>query len=230
MCCCLSKNEAMGLFYSRPEIDQIIEDNPGPEGPQGPQGETGPTGPQGEQGETGATGATGPQGEQGETGPTGATGATGPEGEQGPPGPAMGYLRTYTDGGGAVPVSSWSAVPMTDESIGSSPSWAELDDTNGWIEFNEACTCYCMATVQVNVSAGNIANAGVAFAIYRQATGIWTTPVEFVVLQGTTLTGFRLKTSEIFEFSAGDRIRAEAFSSGTTKTYGPCYLSAMRIF
>lgn len=204
MCCCLSKNEAMGLFYTRPELDEIIENNPGPAGPQGEQGETGPQGEQGEQG------------------------ATGPQGEQGPAGPALGYLRTYTDGGGAVPVSAWSAVPMTDESISSSPSWAELD--SGWIEFNETCTCYCIGTVQVSQSAGNIANAGVAFGIYRQATGIWTTPVEFVVLQGTTLTGFRLKTTEIFEFSAGDRLRLEAFSSGATKTYGPCYLSAMRIF
>lgn len=88
-------------YYTRDEVDQLLEENPGqqgpkgdpgPQGPAGPQGPKGDPGPQGEPGADGAPGATGPtgpegpQGPQGEKGEKGDTGATGPEGPQGPKG------------------------------------------------------------------------------------------------------------------------------------------------
>ena len=71
-------------YYTRDEVDQLIEGNPGPAGPQGPKGDPGPQGPKGDPGADGAPGATGPQGPKGDPG---ETGPQGPQGEKGDPGP-----------------------------------------------------------------------------------------------------------------------------------------------
>ena len=85
-------------YYTRDEVDQLIEENPGqqgpkgdpgpqgPAGPQGPKGETGPQGPKGDTGETGPAGPEGPQGPKGDTGDTGPQGPQGEKGEKGDPG------------------------------------------------------------------------------------------------------------------------------------------------
>ena len=73
-------------YYTRDEVDQLIEENPGPAGPQGPKGDTGPQGPKGDPGETGPAGPEGPQGEKGEKGDPGADGAPGATGPAGPKG------------------------------------------------------------------------------------------------------------------------------------------------
>ena len=70
-------------YYTRDEVDQLIEENPGPAGPAGP---AGPQGPKGDKGDTGETGPAGPQGETGPQGPKGDTGETGPQGPKGDPG------------------------------------------------------------------------------------------------------------------------------------------------
>lgn len=67
-------------YYTKTQVDQIVDTIELTPGPQGPQGEPGIQGPQGIQGEQGI------QGPQGETGPKGDTGPQGPKGEQGPQG------------------------------------------------------------------------------------------------------------------------------------------------
>ena len=61
-------------YYTRDEVDQLIEENPGPAGPQGPKGDPGPQGPAGPQGPKGDTGETGPQGPKGDNFAVNATG------------------------------------------------------------------------------------------------------------------------------------------------------------
>ncbi|WP_288616169.1 LamG-like jellyroll fold domain-containing protein [uncultured Victivallis sp.] len=73
-------------YYTRDEVDQLIEENPGPAGPQGPKGDPGPQGPKGDTGETGPQGPQGPKGDPGGTGPAGPEGPQGEKGEKGDPG------------------------------------------------------------------------------------------------------------------------------------------------
>ena len=67
-------------YYTKTQVDGIvdtIELTPGPQGPAGPAGAKGDTGPQGPQGPVGPTGKVGPQGPQGPAGAKGDTGAPG---------------------------------------------------------------------------------------------------------------------------------------------------------
>lgn len=64
-------------YYTKTQVDGIvdtIELTPGPQGPAGPAGAQGPIGPQGPVGPTGEVGPQGPQGPAGEKGDTGAPG------------------------------------------------------------------------------------------------------------------------------------------------------------
>lgn len=76
-------------YYTKTQVDGIVETielTPGPQGPVGPTGEVGP------QGEIGPVGPTGPQGEIGPAGPVG------PVGEKGDPGaPGEDYVLTEAD-------------------------------------------------------------------------------------------------------------------------------------
>ena len=67
-------------YYTKTQVDGIvdtIELTPGPQGPAGPAGAKGDTGPQGPQGPVGPAGEVGPQGPQGPAGAKGDTGAPG---------------------------------------------------------------------------------------------------------------------------------------------------------
>ena len=82
-------------YYTKTQVDEIVETielTPGPIGPAGSAGETGPQGPIGE---------TGPQGPQGPVGPAGEVGPQGPQGpvgEKGDPGaPGEDYVLTEAD-------------------------------------------------------------------------------------------------------------------------------------
>ena len=82
-------------YYTKTQVDGIVETielTPGPQGPAGPAGEIGPQGPQGERGPVGPIGETGPQGPAGEKG---AVGPQGPAGEKGDPG--ADYVLTEAD-------------------------------------------------------------------------------------------------------------------------------------
>lgn len=76
-------------YYTKAQVDEIVEIielTPGPQGPQGEPGKDGEQGPQGIQGpigETGPKGDTGPQGEQGIQGEPGPKGDPGTPGEDG---------------------------------------------------------------------------------------------------------------------------------------------------
>ena len=94
-------------YYTKTQVDGIvdtIELTPGPQGPQGPQGIQGPIGETGPKGDTGPQGIQGLQGEQGpkgDTGPQGIQGEQGPRGEPGPKGdpgaPGEDYVLTEAD-------------------------------------------------------------------------------------------------------------------------------------
>lgn len=76
-------------YYTKTQVDGIVETielTPGPQGEQGPQGEPGP------KGDTGPQGIQGPQGPQGIQGPIGETG---PKGDPGAPG--KDYVLTEAD-------------------------------------------------------------------------------------------------------------------------------------
>ena len=76
-------------YYTKTQVDGIvdtIELTPGPQGPQGLQGEQGIQGPIGETGPQGIQGPQGEQGPKGEQGPQGIQGIQGPQGEPGPKG------------------------------------------------------------------------------------------------------------------------------------------------
>ena len=67
-------------YYTKTQVDGIvdtIELTPGPQGERGPVGPIGETGPQGERGPVGPEGKVGPQGPQGPVGEKGDTGAPG---------------------------------------------------------------------------------------------------------------------------------------------------------
>lgn len=82
-------------YYTKTQVDGIVETielTPGPQGPAGPAGEVGPAGPAGEQGPIGPQGPVGPIGEVGPQGPQG------PVGEKGDPGaPGEDYVLTEAD-------------------------------------------------------------------------------------------------------------------------------------
>ena len=85
-------------YYTKTQVDGIVETielTPGPQGPQGPQGLKGDTGPQGIQGEVGPQGEQGIQGIQGEQGIQGPQGEPGPKGDPGAPG--ENYVLTEVD-------------------------------------------------------------------------------------------------------------------------------------
>ena len=76
-------------YYTKTQVDGIVETIELTPGPQGPQGERGPQGEQGPIGETGPKGDTGPQGIQG------PQGEPGPKGDPGAPG--KDYVLTEAD-------------------------------------------------------------------------------------------------------------------------------------
>lgn len=188
-------------FYTKAEVDALLEaieltpgpqgepgpagvdgapGEPGPAGPQGPVGLTGPQGPIGEQGPQGLqglTGLTGPQGPKGDTGAKGDTGPQGPQGEPGPMGP---------QGPQGEPGTSGAVFPLTNRRIVNAE--AAFTDTPGILVSGG----FAVPSVVIDQADTYASNLGYATLVSRSRfspLGIAT--VDFVAFNGTNAGSLR---------------------------------------